>query len=99
MAKPISFIGKWLHVELLRLVNAYRHRPTATKPKSKRDQFFEDLPMILLNCLIVAGIAALAVLTWPVTEEMLFAAAKGFLMAFLVQLAKYMRGYESEEKK
>jgi len=84
-------------MELLRLVNTYRQRGAAKatpKAKSRRDQFFEDLPIILLNCLIVAAIAALAVLTWPVTEEMLFAAAKGFLMAFLVQLAKYMKGYE-----
>lgn len=81
---------------ILRLVNAYRPKKAAGAPKarSRSDQFFEDLPIILINCLIVAAIAALAVLVWPMTDEMMFAAAKAFVMAFLVQLAKYMRGYE-----
>jgi len=83
-------------MELLRLINAHRPKPNAAmpKPKSTKGQFFEDLPIILINCMVVAVIAALAVLVWPISEEMMFAAAKAFILAFMVQLAKYLRGYE-----
>lgn len=85
--------------QLLRLVNARGVRKATEEGKTKWEMFLEDLPIILLNCLVVAVIAAIAIFEWPVTEEMMFAAAKAFILAFVVQLQKYLRSYEPSERK
>jgi len=80
-------------MEILRLVKSRRSETGALESKGRLSEFWEDLPIILLNCLVVAVIALLAVLQWPISEEMLFTAAKAFILAFVVQLQKYLRRY------